>query len=100
MKLLFVLEGEQKKSVGFLPYKFSKRHSVLFRTLSENSFDKVTVNEFLDADKIFVTQEFHKSILSYLVYPHKKEIINLKINPLTYGKELEFTLNQKLKLYL
>lgn len=99
MNLLFVLEVKQKKSVGFLPYKFSSKHSVLFRTLSENSTDKITIKEFLDADKVFVTQEFHKTILLDLMSPSKKEIINLKVNPLIYGKELEFTLNEKIKSY-
>lgn len=99
MKLLFVLESKQNRNISFLFSGFYKNHQILFRDLSDSSPNKVTSEDFLEADKIFVTQSFHKTILSHIVYPHKKEIINLKINPLIYGNELKFILNEKLKSY-
>ena len=100
MKVLLVFEENQRKSVGFYPIDFGRRHSILYASLSEKSSAKLERSLFCSADKVFVLQDFHKVIVDDLVGKNNKEVVNLGLSQHLHGRELNWALKNKLEKYL
>ena len=100
MNILLVFTEEQIKSVGFHTVDFGRGHSVLYGSLSEFSNLKVDESKYCLADKVFVMQDFHKTILEDLVGKKSNKIINLGLSSCLHGRELNWALKKRIRKYL